>query len=697
MAKKVLSAILTLKDKDFSANMKKASQGVKGFDKQMKYAGNQVKKFKDNAVSSFSSVAKSAAGIAAAYVGLKSLNNFKNEAVELAKAQIDAETKLAAVMKNTKGVTDKHIQSVKSYASEVQNMGVIGDEVQLSGVQQLATFQLQGETLKKLMPGMADLIAQQKGLGATQQDAVNIGNMFGKVMNGQVGALSRAGINFTKAQEEVLKFGSESQKAATLAEVLKMNVGGVNKAMAETDQGKIQQMQNAWGDYKEEIGKKILPLQAQFAGWFYKQIPKIQGFMLGAIDKGVNAFNKVKGMGTTAFESIKRAIQDNKPTIDKIRNGIGSLGTIAVTAKDWAVDAFKNIKASIDDNKPTIDGVRGVMEDLGQKALSLKDWLISAFQSGQPALTWLKDVGLPGMVDGISGVIDMATGMYNFINDNWGAIEPVVYGIGGAILFYKGAMTAATIATTIWSGVTKGLAFAQGALSAVLAMSPLGWIAIAIGAVVAVGVLLYKNWDTIKEKTGQLWQRLLDNPLLALAAGPFGAIVAAGILIYKNFDTIKEKARAFFGAIGGWVKSALEKWESFKSAITNFKMPKWVSTVGKTLGSVTSKVGGFLNGSHATGLNRVPFNGYVAELHKDEMIVPARQSEKLRQQGISIDNIDQVTGQSTGPVAQTAAMTTTTSSNKEVNVYLTVNAKGVTVAEVVSEMVPKLKQALANM
>lgn len=38
----------------------------------------------------------------------------------------------------------------------------------------------------------------------------------------------------------------------------------------------------------------------------------------------------------------------------------------------------------------------------------------------------------------------------------------------------------------------------------------------------------------------------------------------------------------------------------------------------------------FIDGSHAMGLNRVPFDGYIAELHKGEMILPASQAESLR-------------------------------------------------------------------
>lgn len=42
-----------------------------------------------------------------------------------------------------------------------------------------------------------------------------------------------------------------------------------------------------------------------------------------------------------------------------------------------------------------------------------------------------------------------------------------------------------------------------------------------------------------------------------------------------------------------------------------------------------------LDGSHAAGLGYVPFDGYLAELHKGEMVVPAVQAEQMRRSGRS--------------------------------------------------------------
>jgi hypothetical protein len=66
--------------------------------------------------------------------------------------------------------------------------------------------------VETLIPAMNNLIAQQKGLSATTGDAVNIGNLMGKVLNGQTGSLTRVGISFSAAQEKVLKYGNEQER-----------------------------------------------------------------------------------------------------------------------------------------------------------------------------------------------------------------------------------------------------------------------------------------------------------------------------------------------------------------------------------------------------------------------------------------------------------------------------------------------------
>lgn len=187
------------------------------------------------------------------------------DALSAYEVQATAETKLTEIYKSRMGVGKQAAKQTMELASALQKEGVIGDEVALSGAQQLATYAKYPDTVNKLLPSMENLLAQQKGVNATTDDAVSIGNLMGKVMMGQTGALKRVGISFTEAQEKVLKYGTEEEKAAMLSEVINQNVGNMNKTLANTPAGKMQQLQNTLGDIKEQLGAALAPVLSDLA------------------------------------------------------------------------------------------------------------------------------------------------------------------------------------------------------------------------------------------------------------------------------------------------------------------------------------------------------------------------------------------------------------------------------------------------
>ena len=73
--------------------------------------------------------------------------------------QLVAETQLDTIMRQRMGATDAMVQSVKDLCSAQQELGVVGDEVQLSGAQQMATFLSEKASLDTLIPAMNNLIA----------------------------------------------------------------------------------------------------------------------------------------------------------------------------------------------------------------------------------------------------------------------------------------------------------------------------------------------------------------------------------------------------------------------------------------------------------------------------------------------------------------------------------------------------------
>ena len=244
---------------DFSAvttQSKKASQSMGS----MMSAINRSTSKLNSAISGMNKVL-GAAGIAVSLAGIVSAA--KNAAAAFNEVQ-ENNAELAQVMKNTMGATKEQWRSVLDLADAQQRLGVIDAEVTKAGAVELATYLGLSDSLETLIPVMNDMLAQQYGMAASSENAANIATMLGKVMNGQTGALSRYGYSFTAAQEAILKYGDEAQRAAVLAQVVEESVGGMNQALAQTPAGRLQQVKFALGDIQEAFGKAVMTIATAF-------------------------------------------------------------------------------------------------------------------------------------------------------------------------------------------------------------------------------------------------------------------------------------------------------------------------------------------------------------------------------------------------------------------------------------------------
>lgn len=263
-----------------------------------------------------------------------------------------AVTKLSAVMTNTMNARKQDVQSIVDLTKAQQKLGVISDNVQLSGAQELGTYLTKKESLRKLLPAMNDMLAQQYGLNATQEQSVNIASMMGKVMDGQVGALSRYGYKFSATQEKILKTGTEAQRAAVLFDVVNSAVGGVNEALTKTPEGKLKKAANEAQDLKERVGKLYTTMSAAWIKvdeTFENAIGKLVGWFERNQDTIMAAVNGLASSVTFAFNLILKPIIWVKNgigwVIDKIREGnpvfvtlaavIGIVTTALILMKGW--------------------------------------------------------------------------------------------------------------------------------------------------------------------------------------------------------------------------------------------------------------------------------------------------------------------------------------------------------------------------
>jgi hypothetical protein len=292
-----------------------ASTNVKEFAEQLAIAQTQSTKLRDDLLK----VTQVTTSFQNAMSGLQQLTGLMQTYTAANSEQAEVEAKLANNMRNTMGARDEDVQSIKDLCAAQQRLGVIGDEVQMAGAQELATYLEKKSSLEQLIPVMNDMVAQQYGLNATSEAATNIATMLGKVMDGQVGALSRYGYKFDEAQAQILKFGTEEQRAAVLAEVVESSVGGMNESLAKTDAGKAKQAANDFGDLKEQIGAIIAPFESAIikAGQFSLAINAISttvGGIRGIYVAVVSATGALKNLtvvtyAQTAAGKVAAAVQ----------------------------------------------------------------------------------------------------------------------------------------------------------------------------------------------------------------------------------------------------------------------------------------------------------------------------------------------------------------------------------------------------
>ncbi|HEW3365160.1 TPA: hypothetical protein V0T87_000803 [Streptococcus pneumoniae] len=139
-----------------------------------------------------------------------------------------------------------------------------------------------------------------------------------------------------------------------------------------------------------------------------------------------------------------------------------------------------------------------------------------------------------------------------------------------------GLATAAEFAHSVAAGVATAATWAFNAALAVLT-SPITWIIAAIAALIAIGVLLYQNWDTVVEFAKTAWQGLCDFISgICRAIGEFFSGICRAI--GEFFSGLWTKLQEIFEPIGQWFG---EKFQQAWDAIVNIfsGIGEWFSGV----------------------------------------------------------------------------------------------------------------------
>ena len=543
---KTIGVLLSLKDQ-FTTPLQNATKNVKKMDRELKKAGNSIKAFGNKVKNSVKTLAKWGAVGLGAFTAFATV--FAKQSIDAAKVQLKVEKMLETTMKRTSNASKEQIQAIKDEASALQNVGIIGDEVALAGANQLAIYGLKSDEIKKLMPNINDMIAKEKGFNGTQEDAVAMAEVIGKAMEGKTKGLLKYGVALTASEEKMFKAMKKEDRLEFIRNKLNKAIGGTNEALRQTDEGKIVAMNNAWGDMKEEVGKKLLPYLGKFAEWFETKIPAIQNFILGIADK------------------IQELVTKAEPYITQIKDMFGKI--------------FEKVKPALEETWKILKKAGKIAIDIAQGIIDNWDIIGPLFQGVAIAF---------GVLAGAVTVATTATAIFNAVM----SVNPVmlvVMGIGlligGIILLYKKWDVLKNKIKELWAKLDNH------PLGKVLKFiikfgNPVGAM---INAFLFLKDVITQNWETIKDFAMTLWDNLVGafNYVKDVISGVCTIVGGIFTAVWDGVISALDKLKAGFNKVTDFITGAfMSAWDSLMNALDIILHP--IETAKKAFGGLIDKL-----------------------------------------------------------------------------------------------------------
>jgi hypothetical protein len=350
--------------------------------------------------------------------------------------QAQAEAQVMQGIESTGNAAGLSFERLKKAAQDLQKNTVFGDESIMKNVTaQFQTFtNITGNNFLKLQETALDVTSRLHGADASGESLKSTSIMLGKALNDPVanlGALSRAGIQFSDQQTQMIKDmwkGGEQAKAqGIILNELQKQYGGSAEAAAKAGLGPWRQFMNRMGDFMEKLGPILLRgvnLLMDFVNWIERNASTLKtlalvvgsavaiykvwnlsmkaGLAIQAAYRSAIIATSILTQGWTVIQkSLNAAIMANP--VGFIIAGLVALGGVII----WAWNKFENFRGAI-------LGAWEVMKGFGD---IIKSYVIDRIK------------GL------ISGIGSIATAFKELFDGNWGkawdAAKEGVSGIAG--------------------------------------------------------------------------------------------------------------------------------------------------------------------------------------------------------------------------------------------------------------------------
>ncbi len=452
-----------------------------------------------------------------------------------------------------------------------------------------------------------------------------------------VGALSE----IFEASEEVEKIQEKIADADTWKEEMKarQELAKVYDGLSDSQRGALDQLQefkDFWGDFVKQFEEPVFEV-------FTSSLEFLQGLlkrMAPTIEIAADVFNDLMDELNTDL----RYDDDWRDFFEWLENNAArSLRNFAEIAGNF-IGGFINLLQGF---TPISDDVEGGLLGMSER---FKEWsdTLSTNKGFQNFIEYAKENG-PLVLDTFGELVEtgenivkelapigtkVLEGVKDFagaVNDNWPQVRETVVGLTTAVGSFVAIMGALKVISFVNAMLvafqvgTVGATLAQWGFNAALWANPITWVVAGVAALIAIIVLMVRNWDTVKDALWSVWESVSD----------------AWSNIWDATQTVWYKVEQFvangINNVIGHINDLIGKINDIPGVnvpiIPKIEQPEIPEVAAQDAGLSPMAYRG-VDGSHASGLYSVPYDGYTANLHEGESVLTAGQSQALKETGI---------------------------------------------------------------
>lgn len=407
--------------------------------------------------------------------------------------------------------------------------------------------------------------------------------------------------------------------------------GGLAGAVGNVDYGKVAEGETVLDKISksaEKLAKLLKKLWKPFQDAWKKEgknTINAANIALSGIAKLAKSVGKslvevwTNGTGTTMLTTMLRIAQNVLKTIGNIASGFAdawnknNVGTqIIQNIADALVVVMQFVEKIAEDTAtwaanldfyPLLESISNltatfapILESIG----NVLEWIYKNIVL--PMLKWVIEVGLPT-------VINLVAKVATFLADH----QPIVEAFGAALIGAFAAVKIAGLASRIIKSVSGIAMSAKGLISLMTgtggimggikaiatAIGPAGIFVIAVSAAIAIGVLLYKNWDKIKEMAGKVWDWISNKTrrFVEDIGNKLRGLATKITTIWGNIKTsAHQKWNAIWSTVSGFVEriknAIVDKFTSAKNTVVGV-----FNGMGDAIRSVLNNIISVVNGA----------------------------------------------------------------------------------------------------